>query len=128
MDDLASLALSEYHIGGPTGTRSFSILPISENNIVNFLFEADRSSHSGIRKATKGLPSKTVILGDGLSGKAGPQRFYLYCNRYLSSLYRLLPNHANSYSFDTQFGWDDDPGHRDLGPSHGTRGQHGPSA
>jgi FkbM family methyltransferase len=114
MDDFADLALSVHHIGGRAGTRCFPILPVFEHDIVNVLYEADRSSHAGIHEATENLPSKTFILGDCLSGKAGPRPFYLYSNRYLSSLYRLLPGHANTYSFDRQFGWDDDPGSKSL--------------
>ena len=110
MDDLAKLALSVHHIGGRAGTRCFPIMPYFERDIVSVLYEADKSSLSGIREATAGLPSKTIILGDCLSGEAGPRPFYIYSNRYLSSLYPLLPEHTSTYSFDAQFGWDDDPG------------------
>jgi FkbM family methyltransferase len=111
MDDLA---LSVHHIGGRAGTRCYPILPIFERDVVSVLYEADRSSLAGIRLATKDLPSRTVILGDCLSGQAGPRPFYLYSNRYLSSLYPLSPDYANAFSFDAQFGWDDDPGGRSL--------------
>ena len=108
------LALSVHHIGGRAGTRCFPILPIFERDVVSVLYEADKSSLGGIRAATRGMPSRTVILGDCLSGEAGPRPFYLYSNRYLSSLYPLSPDYANAFSFDAQFGWDDDPGGRSL--------------
>jgi len=108
------LALSVHHIGGRAGTRCYPILPIFERDVVSVLYEADKSSLGGIRAATKDLPSRTVILGDCLAGEVGPRPFYLYSNRYLSSLYPLSPAYANAFSFDAQFGWDDDPGGRSL--------------
>ena len=74
MDAPAHLALSVHHIGGRAGTRCFPILPFFERDIVSVLYEADTSSLAGIRAATKDLPSKTIILGDCLSGEAGPDR------------------------------------------------------
>ena len=53
--------------------------------------------------------AKIIILGDCLSGCSGLRDFYVYSNRYLSSLYPLLPKYHNGYSFDSQFGWDKDP-------------------
>jgi FkbM family methyltransferase len=114
MTEPASLALSVHHIGGRAGTRCFPILSFFERDVVNVLYEADKSSLAGIRAATEMLPSKTIILGDCVSGRAGPRPFYLYSNRYLSSLYPLLPEHASGYAFDPQFGWDDDPGGKSL--------------
>ena len=114
MDAPARLALSVHHIGGRAGTRCFPILPFFERDIVSVLYEADTSSLAGIRAATKDLPSKTIILGDCLSGEAGPRPFHIYSNRYLSSLYPLLSKHTDQYSFDTQFGWDDDPVSKSL--------------
>lgn len=114
MTDPAKLALSVHHIGGRAGTRCFPILPFFERDIVNVLYEADKSSLAGIRDATEMLPSKTIILGDCVSGQAGPRAFYLYSNRYLSSLYPLAPEHTGTYAFDPQFGWDDDPGGKSL--------------
>ena len=114
MDDLASRALSVHHIGGRAGTRCFPTLPYFERDLVNVLYEADQSSLPGMREATALLPSKTIILGDCLSGEAGKRPFYIYSNRYLSSLYPLLPEQRAAYSFDAQFGWDDDPGGRSL--------------
>jgi FkbM family methyltransferase len=114
MAENTDYALSVHHIGGRAGTRCFPILPFFERDIVNVLYEADRSSLAGIRNAASRLPSKTIVLGDCLSGSAGPRPFYIYSNRYLSSLYPLLPEHTTAYSFDTQFGWDDDPGGKSL--------------
>lgn len=111
---MSDLALSVHHIGGRAGTRCYPILPMFERDVVSVLYEADKSSLGGIRAATKDLPSRTVILGDCLSGEAGPRPFHLYSNRYLSSLFPLSPDYANSFSFDGQFGWDDDPGGRSL--------------
>ncbi len=114
MSGTDTLNLSVHHIGGRAGTRCYPILPFFERDVVNVLYEADTSSLAGIRAATDPLPSKTIILGDCLSGEAGPRAFHLYSNRYLSSLYPLLPGHAGTYAFDAQFGWDDDPGGRSL--------------
>jgi FkbM family methyltransferase len=109
MDKPDRLPLSVHHIGGRAGTRCFPILPVFERDIVNVLYEADRSSLAGIRAATKDLPSETIILGDCVSGKAGPRPFHIYSNRYLSSLFPLSARYTGNYSFDAQFGWDDDP-------------------
>ena len=80
-----------------------------EKDLVNVLYEADESSISGIKKETHYLPSKTIILPDCLSGSAGKRKFYIYNNRYFSSLYPLKPEQTGAYSFDSQFGWDTDP-------------------
>jgi hypothetical protein len=104
MDAPARLALSVHHIGGRAGTRRFPILPFFERDIVSVLYEADTSSLAGICAATKDLPSKTIILGDCLSGEAGPRPLHICSNWYLSSLYTLLSKHTDQYSFDTQFG------------------------
>jgi FkbM family methyltransferase len=106
---MATNALTTHHVGGRAGTRTFPILKYFEKDIVSVLYEADDSAISGIKKATHRLPSKTVILPDCLSGHAGKRNFYIYNNRYFSSLYPLKAEQTQTYSFDSQFGWDTDP-------------------
>ena len=101
--------LTTHHVGGRAGTRTFPILKYFEKDIVSVLYEADESAISGIKKETHHLPSKTVILPDCLSGEAGKRNFYIYNNRYFSSLYPLKAEETQTYSFDRQFGWDTDP-------------------
>ena len=101
--------LTTHHVGGRAGTRTFPILKYFEKDIVSVLYEADESAISGIKKETHHLPSKTVILPDCLSGEAGKRNFYIYNNRYFSSLYPLKSEETQTYSFDRQFGWDTDP-------------------
>ena len=106
---MAATLLTTHHVGGRAGTRTFPSLKYFEKDIVNVLYEADESSISGIKKETHYLPSKTIILPDCLSGSVGKRKFYIYNNRYFSSLYPLKPELTNAYSFDSQFGWDTDP-------------------
>lgn len=101
--------LTTHHVGARAGTRTFPILKYFEKDIVNVLYEADESAISGIKKDTHRLASKTVILPDCLSGNAGKRNFYIYNNRYFSSLYPLKADQTLTYSFDRQFGWDTDP-------------------
>ena len=101
--------LTTHHVGGRAGTRTFPILKYFEKDLVSVLYEADDSAISGIKKETHRLPSKTVILPDCLSGEAGKRNFYIYNNRYFSSLYPLKAEETQTYSFDRQFGWDTDP-------------------
>ena len=106
---MATTSLTTHHVGGRAGTRTFPSLKYFEKDIVSVLYEADDSAISGIKKATHRLPSKTVILPDCLSGHAGKRNFYIYNNRYFSSLYPLKAEQTQTYSFDSQFGWDTDP-------------------
>ena len=97
--------LTTHHVGARAGTRTFPVLKYFEKDIVNVLYEADESAISGIKKDTHRLASKTVILPDCLSGNAGKRNFYIYNNRYFSSLYPLKADQTLTYSFDRQFGW-----------------------
>ena len=106
---MVTTLLTTHHVGGRAGTRTFPSMKYFEKDLVNVLYEADESSISGIKKETHYLPSKTIILPDCLSGSAGKRKFYIYNNRYFSSLYPLKPEQTGAYSFDSQFGWDTDP-------------------
>mgnify|MGYP001166860007 FL=1 len=106
---MTTTVLTTHHVGGRAGTRTFPSLKYFEKDIISVLYEADESAISGIKKSTHHLPSRTVILPDCLSGHAGKRDFYIYSNRYFSSLYPLKAEQTRTYSFDRQFGWDTDP-------------------
>ena len=106
---MTTTVLTTHHVGGRAGTRTFPSLKYFEKDIISVLYEADESAISGIKKNTHHLPSKTIILPDCLSGHAGKRDFYIYSNRYFSSLYPLKAEQTRTYSFDRQFGWDTDP-------------------
>ncbi len=112
--DSTSLALASHHVGGRAGTRSFPVLSVFEQDIVNVLYEADTTAIDGIHKQTKDMPSRTIVLADCLGKTAEKRPFYIYSNRYLSSLYRLNPEYEDNFCFDPQFGWDEDPDGRSL--------------
>ena len=106
---MTTTVLTTHHVGGRAGTRTFPSLKYFEKDIISVLYEADESAISGIKKNTHHLPSKTIILPDCLSGHAWKRDFYIYNNRYFSSLYPLKAEQTRTYSFDRQFGWDTDP-------------------
>ena len=102
--------LVSHHIGGRAGTRTFPILDTFEHDIINVLYEADQTALDQMLHANSKIPSKTLVFGDCLSGRAGPRDFFIYSNRYMSSLYRLLPKYQKVYDYDSRFKWDNDPG------------------
>jgi FkbM family methyltransferase len=99
-----------HHVGGRGGTRGLPGLGLFEKNIISILYEADESTIDDIKYSLRETyNNNTIVLDDCLSGCSGTRDFYIYSNRYLSSLYPLLPKYQNGYSFDSQFGWDNDP-------------------
>ena len=80
-----------------------------EADVISVFYEPDTTSIGGIYRATAHLPSQTHVLAECLSGKGGPRDFFIFNDRYRSSMLPLIPDFANRYAFDPQFGWDQDP-------------------
>ena len=98
-----------HHVGGRAGTRALPLLAHFEFDIISVLYEADETALDQMVKVNSQGKSKTIVLGDCLSGHTGPRDFFIYSNRYISSLYPLLAKYQSIYSYDSNFKFDNDP-------------------
>ena len=101
--------LSIHHIGGRAGTREFPVMEAFEANIENVLYEADDSCIDEIKRAAGHLPSKTVVMPFCIGGSNGAANFYIYQNRYGSSMFKIAPEYSETYSYNLVFAWDNEP-------------------
>lgn len=109
MSDNGWPKICSHHVGGRSGTRNLPVIDAFEADVFSVFYEPDTSSIDGIHRATEHLPSETRVLPDCLSGDGGPRPFYIFNDRYRSSILPLIPDFAQRYAFDPQFGWDTDP-------------------
>ncbi|MDA1310304.1 MAG: FkbM family methyltransferase [Proteobacteria bacterium] len=109
MSDRASLKICSHHVGGRSRTRNLPIIDGFEADVVSVFYEPDTTSIDGIHRATAHLASQTKVLTDCLSGDGGVRPFYIFNDRYRSSILPLIPDFAKRHAFDPQFGWDTDP-------------------
>ena len=99
-----------HHVGGRAGTRALPLLAHFEFDIVSVLYEADDTALEQMVEINSKEKSKTIVLGDCLSGCTGQRDFFIYSNRYMSSLYPLLEKYQSGYDYDSNFRFDNDPG------------------
>lgn len=109
MSAIGNLKLCSHHVGGRSGTRNLPVFSSLEPDVVSVFYEPDTTAIDGIYRATGHLASRTCVLTDCLSGNGGIRPFHIFNDRYRSSILPLVPDFANRFAFDPQFGWDTDP-------------------
>jgi len=109
MSMVGDVRICSHHVGGRSGTRNLPIVGGFEADVVSVFYEPDTTAVDGIHRATEHLASETRVLTDCLSGDGGVRPFYIFNDRYRSSILPLIPDFARRYAFDPQFGWDTDP-------------------
>lgn len=109
MSVVGDVRICSHHVGGRSGTRNLPIVGGFEADVVSVFYEPDTTAVDGIHRATEHLASETRVLTDCLSGDGGVRPFYIFNDRYRSSILPLVPDFARRYAFDPQFGWDTDP-------------------
>lgn len=109
MSTIGDVKICSHHVGGRSGTRNLPIVAGFEADVVSVFYEPDTTAVEGIHRATEHLASETRVLTDCLSGDGGVRPFYIFNDRYRSSILPLIPDFAGRYAFDPQFGWDTDP-------------------
>ena len=118
MAEVGNLKICSHHVGGRSGTRNLPVIDAFEADVVSVFYEPDTTSIDGIHRATAHLASETRVLTDCLSGDGGPRPFYIFNDRYRSSILPLIPDFAQRYAFDPQFGWDTDPESTEVVEQH----------
>ena len=78
--------LSIHHIGGRGGSRSFPVLPVFENDIVNVLYDADQDCLDQVEAYNRKLQSDLHVLPHCLAEKSGPVTLNINYDPYTSSL------------------------------------------
>ncbi len=90
--------LSIHHVGGRSGTRSFPVLDQFEKDVINVLYDADKSCLDHIREQNSRNKSKLHVLPYCVSDSARSTDFNLGYDPNTSSLYEFNRRY-DEYSF-----------------------------
>lgn len=94
--------LSIHHVGGRDGSRRFPALNSFETDIVNVLYEADRSAITEMEQQVKLLESQQIIISACVGPSNETVSFYQLWNSAASSYLPVSSDFRNNYAFLTE--------------------------